>query len=288
MGAVILQLLLEGLILGFIYVALSIGLTLIYGVLRILHIAHAGIYALGAFFALTFHYFFNIWISIILAALLAALIGILIERFAYLPILDKPPYVPLVISIALYILISELSANIWGQYPKGFYTEIPSIRYDLFGISVTTYQLLVLAIIAPLILILWLIINKTKIGLASRALTQDIEVAQIMGISPKKVIDFNFFIGSALAGVCGALVGIYYAQVYPYMGDIAAYKALVVLVLGGLGSVIGALVGGLILGISETFLIAYFGYLLPREAFAFIIMILLLLFRPKGLFGRGM
>lgn len=214
------------------------------------------------------------------------MIGIIIERFAYLPLLDKPPYVPLVISIALYILINELSANVWGHHPKGFYTEIPSLRYTLFGINITSYQILVLAVIVPLIIVLWLIINKTKIGLASRALMQDIEIAKLMGINPKRIVDFNFFVGSALAGVCGALVAIYYAQVYPYMGDMAAYKALVVIILGGLGSVIGALVGGLILGISETFLIAYFGHLLPREAFAFVIMILILLLRPKGLFGK--
>jgi len=284
--SIIKQLLLEGLVLGFIYVALSIGLTLIYGALRILHIAHAGVYALGAFFALSLNYFFNIWIAIILGSLIAGFIGILIERFAYLPILNKPPYVPLVISIALYLLISESIANIWGHYPIGFYTEIPLMRYEIYGINITTYQILLLFTIIPLIIILWLILNKTKIGLASRALSQDLEISQVMGINPKRVIDFNFFIGSILAGACGALVGIYYSQVYPYMGDIAAYKALVVLILGGLGSVIGALVGGLVLGISETFLIAYFGYLLPREAFAFLIMILLLLVRPKGLFGK--
>jgi branched-chain amino acid transport system permease protein len=268
-------------------VALSIGLTLVYGVLKILHIAHAGVYALGALFALTLHYFFNIWISIAIATLLASLVGVLIERLTYLPLLDRPPHVPLVVSIALYTLICEVSANVWGHYPIGFYTEIPSVSYDLFGLSVSTYQLLILVVIAPLTLILWLTINKTKIGLASRALTQDIETSQVMGINPKKVVDFNFLVGSALAGLCGALVGIYYSQVSAYMGDLAAYKALIVLVLGGLGSMVGALVGGLILGISETFLIVYFGHLLPREAFAFVVMIIFLLFRPKGLFGRS-
>jgi branched-chain amino acid transport system permease protein len=136
------------------------------------------------------------------------------------------------------------------------------------------------------VLLVWLLVNRTRIGLASRAVAQDSEMAQAIGVNVKTVIAFNFIVGSALAGLGGILVGIYYSQVSPYMGGLVAYKGLVVIVLGGFGSVAGAVLGGLILGISETLLVSAVGNFLPRESFAFLVLILLLLFRPQGLFGR--
>ena len=273
---------------GVIYMIIALGLTMVYGLLRILHIAHAGVYTLGAYIAFsTYVVTHNIFLAIIAASIVCAILGVIIERSLYLPLLDKPAYIPLIISIAVYLLLAEVIAQIWGHYPIGFHVEeIPRESYEIGKVMIGFHQIIFLAVITGFILALWLIINKTKIGLASRAASQDFEMAMAMGENVIKVIDFNFIIGSILAGIGGLLVGIYYAKVFPYMGDIVAYKALVVIVIGGLGSIAGAIIGALILGIAETFLIATLGYLLPREAFAFIIMIILLLFRPQGLFGK--
>ena len=284
-----LQLILQGLIMGVIYATIALGLTMVYGLLRILHIAHASVYTWGAYVALTVYLAtHNILLAILACSAVCAILGILIERGLYLPMLDKPAYVPLIMSVATYLLMCELCANIWGHYPLGFHVaELPRESFNVGGVVIGTHQLVLLAIISGLIVVLWFIINRTKVGLASRAVAQDQDVAKVMGINVRKIVDFNFIVSSILAGIGGTLVGMYYAELKPYMGDVVAYKALVVIVLGGLGSVPGAIVGSLILGIAETFLIAFFGHLLPREAFAFIIMIILLLFRPQGLFGRA-
>ncbi len=284
----ILQELLSGVTMGAIYVAIALGLTIVYGILKVLHIAHAGVYMVGAYIGyMTFLYTENVAAALLAGSLGAMVMGVLIERAFYLPMLDKPRHIPLMISIALFILIEELGANIFGHHPKGFHINIPLISYEVGGVVVTSHQLLVLVLVYSVTAALWLFINKSKIGLASRALIQDQEIAQSMGVNVVRIVDVNFALGSALAGLGGVLVGMYYASISPFMGDMVAYKGLVVIVLGGFGSISGAVLGGLILGISEAFLTAHFGHILPREAFAFIIMTVLLIFRPQGLLGRA-
>ncbi len=282
-----LQLLIAGLVLGAVYISIALGLTLVYGILKILHIAHAGVYVIGAYLGLiTYSVSNNLLLAFLVAATGSAIIGLAIERLLYLPLLNKPRYVPLMISIALFILIEEGVANLAGHEPKSFSVDIPNYSFTLGPILITQYQILFMGIIYSLTLAIWLLLNKTLIGLASRALIQDIESAEANGINKNRIIDFNFIIGSALAGLVGMLVGIYYYNVKPYMGEIVAYKSLVVILLGGFGSVPGTILGGIILGISEAFLSAFFNQVLPTEAFAFIIMILLLIFRPQGLLGK--
>jgi branched-chain amino acid transport system permease protein len=272
---------------GFIYVAIAMGLTMVYGVLRILHIAHAGVYALGAYAGLTIYQATgNILAAGAVAIAASITVGYLIQRFVYAPVLGRSPLIPLTLSVAVFLLISEMIGIVWGYYPIGFHTQIPFTTYSYGEISITSYQLLVIVATLLSVLLVWLLINRTRIGLASRAVAQDSEMAQAIGVNVKTVIAFNFIVGSALAGLGGVLVGIYYSQVYPYMGGLVAYKGLVVIVLGGFGSVVGAVLGGLILGVSETLLVSTVGNFLPRESFAFLVLILLLLFRPQGLFGR--
>jgi branched-chain amino acid transport system permease protein len=283
----LIQLIISGVTIGFIYVAIAMGLTMVYGVLRILHIAHAGVYALGAYTGLTVYANTgNILAAAVSAMGVSILVGHLIQKYVYSPVLDKPPLIPLTLSVAVFLLASEMIGIVWGYYPLGFHTGIPFATYSYGEISITSYQILVIFATLSSVLLVWILLNRTRIGLASRAVAQDQEMVQAMGVNVKNVVAFNFIVGSALAGLGGVLVGIYYSQVSPYMGGLVAYKGLVVIVLGGFGSVIGAVVGGLILGLSETLLVSAFGYLLPRESFAFLVLILLLLFRPQGLFGR--
>ncbi|MEM4488952.1 MAG: branched-chain amino acid ABC transporter permease [Desulfurococcaceae archaeon] len=283
----VVQLLISGLSVGAIYSAMALGLTTIYGILRLLHIAHAGVYVAGAYFGFMLYILTgNIVLSFGASALSSMALGYAIERALYLPLIKKPKHILLAISIAMFMLIEELVANVAGHYPKGFYTNIPNVIINLGEVVLTTYQILVVGLAYIASLIVWGIYSKTKIGMASRALIQDMEIAECMGVNSKRVIDFNFLVGSALAGISGILVGIYYSSIWPYMGDPVAYKALVVIVLGGFGSIPGVILGGLILGVTESYLVALLGRLLPKDAFAFIVLILLLVFRPRGLFGK--
>ena len=285
----ILQHLLSGVTVGSIYAATALGLTLVYGLLKILHIAHAGVYVWGAyagFYAYT--YTGNPIVAGLASMAVAALLGVGIERVFYLRLLDKPRYVPLMVSIALFILMEELAANLFGHYPKGFHVEeLPRQSINVGGLTINALQVVVVSIILSAFVSLWAILAKTRFGIASQALIQDMEVSQALGVNLYRVLDVNFALGSALAGLAGLIVGMYYSSIYPYMGNIVAYKALVVIVLGGFGSIAGALLGGIILGVSEEFLTAYLGHILPREAFAFIVLVLLLIARPQGLLGRG-
>ena len=286
--AVIFQQLLNGITLSALYVAIALGLTITYGILKILHIAHAGVYLWGAYLGyLSYIYTGSVIVSLLVASFGAALIGVAIERIFYLPSLNKPPHITLIISIALFILLTELAAKIFGYYPKGFTIHWPLYTWNIGGVVITSMQLIFLGIVYGATFGVWIWASKTRMGLASRALIQDIETSKSMGVNVKKVIDINFLLGSALAGLSGVLVGMYYTMIYPHMGDVVAYKALVVIVLGGFGSLPGAIAGGLILGVSEAYLTTYFSNILPRDAFAFLIMIIILIFRPQGLFGRS-
>ncbi len=288
MYSTIIQELLNGITLGAVYVAIALGLTITYGILKILHIAHAGVYVWGAYIGfLGYVLTDNVIISLIVGSLGAALIGLGIERVFYIPALKKPPYVTLTISIALFILLSELASKIFGYYPKGFTVNLPLVMWNIGGVIINSMQIFFLILVYASSILVWVWAKKTRTGLASQAIMQDLEVAKALGINVNRLIDINFLIGSALAGLGGVAVGMYYTTIWPHMGDVVAYKGLVVIVLGGFGSIMGAISGGLILGVSESFLIAYFGNILPRDAFAFLIMILILIIRPQGLFGRS-
>lgn len=285
---VLIQHLVGGLAVGSIYAAMALGLTLVYGLLRILHIAHAGVYVAGAYAAYyTYMATGDFLLAVAASMLVSAAIGVAIERTLYLPMLDKPRHVPLMLSIALFILMEELIANMFGHYPKGFHVAgFPTGTVDVGGIAIRVDSLTVLFVTLAATIILWLLLTKTKMGIASQALIQDPEVAMALGVNMPRIVDINFALGSALAGFAGLLYGAYYGSISPYMGDVVAYKGLVVIVLGGFGSIMGALLGGLILGVAEEYLTAYFGYILPREAYAFIVLIILLIIRPQGLLGR--
>ena len=287
MLATLFQELLNGIVLSAIYIAIALGLTITYGILKVLHIAHAGIYVWGAYLGY-FSYIgtHSVILSFIVAFLGAGITGLAIERIFYLPNLDKPT-VTLMMSIALFILIEELMGVLFGYRPKGFTIHWPIYTWNIGNVVVNSMQLLLLGIIYGVSIALWIWTSKTKMGMASKAVIQDMEIAKSMGINVQRLIHINFLLGSGLAGLGGVLVGMYFTMIYPHMGDVVAYKGLAIIVLGGFGSIPGAIVGSLLLGVSEVYLTAYFGNILPRDAFAFLIMIIILIFRPQGLFGRS-
>jgi branched-chain amino acid transport system permease protein len=281
-----LEQMLNGLAIGAIYALITLGLALVYGILRILHVAHAAVYTVGAYVGLAiFSATHSLALAVAGSMAFCAVLGVLIERFVYFPLLKYPPYVPLIGSIACLLGIEELCRLVAGPYILSFPAELPFPSFSVGGIYISSTLSAVYGISAGVLILLWILTTKTELGLAMRATSQDMAIASSVGINSHWIISVTFMIGSAVAAIAGILVGIYYNQVYPSMGAVPAYKTLALIVVGGLGSVPGAVLAALLLGISETLLIGYAGIPLPRDALAFIAMIAVLLWRPQGLLG---
>jgi len=282
-----LELLIQGLIYGSMYAITAVGLTLVYGLLRILHIAHAGLFTLGGYLGLLLT---NATGSLILAIPLASaavgVVGMLMYRFCYQPILDRPPYIPLIASIGLFIAMEEIFRLIFGPYGLTYINPPLQTQIHLFGIPLRTAEVAMVVGSVVLLGVLAYLSQNTRTGVAWRATVDDPEIATSYGIDTIKVRYLNFFIGSALAAVGGIFISILSNLVEPTMGGVAAYKGLAIIVLGGLGNVAGTLVASLVLGIIEAFGTIYLGDLLDRDAIAFAFMIFVLMLRPHGMFSR--
>ncbi|MFH1932020.1 MAG: branched-chain amino acid ABC transporter permease [Pseudomonadota bacterium] len=282
-----LELLIQGLIYGSMYAIIAVGLTLVYGLLRILHIAHAGLFTLGGYLGLLLT---NATGSLILAIPLASaavgVVGMLMYRFCYQPILDRPPYVPLIASIGIFIAMEEIFRLIFGPYGLTYINPPLQTQIHLFGIPLRTAEVAMVVVSVALLGVLAYLSQNTRTGVAWRATVDDPEIATSYGIDTIKVRYLNFFIGSALAAVGGIFISILSNLVEPTMGGVAAYKGLAIIVLGGLGNVAGTLVASLVLGIIEAFGTIYLGDLLDRDAIAFAFMIFVLMLRPHGMFSR--
>jgi branched-chain amino acid transport system permease protein len=282
-----LELLIQGLIYGSMYAITAVGLTLVYGLLRILHVAHAGLFALGGYLGLLLT---NATGSLILAITLASttvgVVGMLMYRFCYQPILDRPPYVPLIASIGLFIAMEEVFRLIFGPYGLTYVNPPLQTQIHLLGIPLRTAEVAMVLVSVVLLGVLSYLSQNTRTGVAWRATVDDPQIATSFGIDTIKVRYLNFFIGSALAAVGGIFVSILSNLVEPTMGGVAAYKGLAIIVLGGLGNVAGTLVASLVLGIIEAFGTIYLGDLLDRDAIAFAFLIFVLMLRPHGMFSR--
>jgi branched-chain amino acid transport system permease protein len=280
--------LLNGIAMGSIYALVTLGLALVYGVMRILHVAHAAVYTIGAYAGL---YLFGATGSLALAFLgsmaICAAAGVIIERFLYFPLLKYPPFVPLIGSIAVLLSIEEAARLVAGPYILTFPAKLPFPEVYLWGTQISSGLMAIYVITAAVLLVLWYVTTRTELGLAMRAASQDAPIAAAMGINSHAIITITFVIGSAIAAIAGILVGIYYNQVYPTMGTVPAYKTLALIVVGGLGSVPGAVIASLALGMAETLLIGYANIPLPRDALAFIAMIGVLMWRSEGLLGSS-
>lgn len=283
----ILQQLVNGLTVGSLYALMALGLTMVYGVLRVLHIAHAAVFTLGAYGGLwTFTATGSFWLALLGAMGAAVAAGLAMERWVYWPLLAKPPIATLIASIGVFIALEEVYRIVGGPEPHAFPVPLRLGDVRLGGVLVTAPQVLVIAVTAALLLGLWLFLTRTSLGLALRAVSQDREMAAACAMNVRRIVRLNFALGSALAGVAGMLVGVYYNSVAPTMGDVTAYKGLAIIVLGGLGSIPGTVLGALLIGVVETVLIGLVEFPFPRDAWAFLAMIAVFLLRPQGLLGR--
>ncbi len=283
------ELIAQGLVQGCIYASIALGLTLVYGLLRILHVAHAALFTLGAYVGvITTNATGSLTLAFIAAMIVSGLAGVLVFRLGYKPILNRPPFVALIASIGLYIAAEEIFRILFGASGISFARPPLQTQVQLFGgLQFKQAEILVMVGTALIIAVLAYLQNKTRVGVACQATVSDPQMAESFGISLQLVRDINFFVGSALAAFAGVWVGLLNNLVEPTMGSVPAYKALAIIVLGGLGSVPGTLLAALTLGVIESFGTIYLGKVLDRNAIAFAFLILVLLVRPQGMFAKG-
>lgn len=282
-----LQQIANGLTIGVVYALIASGLALVYGVLRVLHFAHGGVYMVTAYVAtfviLTTGIAF--WPALAVALLFAGILGVLIERFVYRPLRGESPIAPLIAGVGVYIFLEDMLRRLAGPYTRPFPADFPGSA-QLGPLTVTVEQGLVFAASIIGLGSLVYIIRGTKVGLGVQAVAQDAQTAASMGIDVNRVVALTFFVGSVLAGLAGVLVALYFNAVDPGMGAIPGMKAFAIVVFGGLGSVVGAVLAALSLGLVEAIVTGYFNLPLGRDAIAFVLLIVVLLVRPQGLFGR--
>ena len=295
----LLQNLLNGIAVGAIYALIALGYTMVYGILKLINFAHGDIFMLGSFVG----FYAGGWAAkhmqgqpgalgwwaaggiMLLAMIVCAFVGYLNERIAYRPLRNAPRIASLITAIGVSFLLEYGGQFVFGPDPKFFPTLLEKHLINVGGIATTNYQIIVLVVAVIFMGILQYIIYGTKFGRAMRAVSFNFETASLMGIPTDRVISTTFIIGSALAAVAGILFGLSYPKIDPLMGIMPGLKAFIAAVLGGIGNVPGAVVGGLIIGIIESF-VGGSRFSNFRDAIAFIILIAILLFRPSGLFGK--
>jgi len=278
----------NGIALGSIYALTAIGYTMVYGIIRLINFAHGDIYMIGAFLSLTALTLFNMPLvpAFLFGMAGAALFGIVIAKFAYSPVFKAPRINLFLSAVGVAIFLENFAMLVWGPETQSFPDVITNKAYNILGLRITTLQLIILGTTIVLVAILTYVVQYTKLGRAMRCTSQDMDTAKLMGINTNRIVFYTFAIGSSLGAAAGVLVGMYYKAVYPMMGFVPGLKAFIAAVIGGVGSIPGAMIGGLIMGISESLGAAYIssGY---RDAIAFIILIIILLVKPDGLFGKS-
>lgn len=285
---VFVQQIINGVSLGSIYALIALGYTMVYGIIKLINFAHGDIYMVGAyvsFFAITMANM-SIVPALIISMVVTALLGMLVERLAYAPLRHAPRISVLITAIGMSFLLEYGSMYFVSPTPRTFPEVMGNLAYNIGGFAINGQQLLIFAITSILMVVLTYVVQKTKVGQAMRAVSFDTETAQLMGINANRIINFTFGIGSALAAAGGVLVGVYYNSIDPLMGIMPGLKAFVAAVFGGIGSIPGAMAGGIMLGVIEA-LVSGFISSTFRDAAAFAILILVLLFRPSGIFGKA-
>jgi branched-chain amino acid transport system permease protein len=296
-----------GLAQGSVYALIALGYTLVYGILLMINFAHGEVYMSGAFTAvflaqylaeigiLETHPVLGIIAMILLAASVSTIVAVLLERIAYRPLRNAPRLVPLITAIGASFALQYTFRGLYGAEFRS-YPPVPALlgTVSIFGFDVPRVQLVVLGAAVVLMVILYLFVEKTKMGKAMRAVSEDKDVSRLMGIDIDKVIVTTFAIGGALAGIAGIFNGLFRPQgVYFFMGFFPGLKAFTAAVLGGIGNLPGAMIGGLLLGVIESIFpnLILEGLGIPaanqlRDAFAFTVLVLILIFRPQGIFGE--
>ena len=301
---IFLQQLINGLVLGSVYALVALGYTMVYGILELINFAHGEITMMGAMVALAVIGALGLAVPgmpgvILLAAgLLVAIpvcmaLGLLIERVAYRPLRNAPRLAPLITAIGVSIILQNVAMLIWGKQYIAFPPILPQGRHTVFGATISDTQIIILLLAASIMLGLTLLVQKTRLGRAMRATAQSRQVASLMGVDVNRVIAATFLIGSALAAIAGVMVSAYYGLAHYYMGFLLGLKAFSAAVLGGIGNLAGAMLGGLLLGVIESLGAGYIGDVTGgflgshyQDVFAFFVLILVLVFRPSGLLGE--
>ncbi len=284
--ATFLQHCLTGISLGGAYALIAIGYTMVYGILRLINFAHGDLFMIAGYLMIFTLADFPWYIAIPIVLIGTVVIGIVIERLAYKPLRSAPRMSIMISAIGVSLLLQNLATYLFTALPRG-YPEIPYLKriYQFGPLSASFVTFLTPILTMALVFLMVMMINKTKIGMAMRAVSKDYETAEIMGIKINSVVSFTFAIGSLLAGIGSILYFTDRMSVNPFSGSLPGLKCFVAAVLGGIGSIPGAMIGGFILGIGETFLVAL-GFSTFSDAFTFILLIVMLLVKPTGLFGE--
>ncbi len=300
---IFLQQLINGLVLGSIYALVALGYTMVYGILELINFAHGEITMMGAMVALSVIGALALaapglpGVLMLAAGLTVAIpvcmaLGLLIERVAYRPLRFAPRLAPLITAIGVSIILQNIAMLIWGKQYIPFPDVLPQGRHTFYGAAITDVQIAILLLTTGIMLMLILLVQKTRLGRAMRATAQSRQVASLMGVDVNRVIASTFVIGAALAAVAGVMVSAYYGLAHYYMGFMLGLKAFSAAVLGGIGNLGGAMLGGLLLGLIESFGAGYIGDLTGgflgshyQDVFAFFVLIAVLVFRPQGLLG---
>ncbi|HEX7513611.1 MAG TPA: branched-chain amino acid ABC transporter permease [Candidatus Methylomirabilis sp.] len=306
------QVVLDGLVLGFMYALIALGYTMVYGVLEFINFAHSEIFVVGAFVGVEILLGlkargvlgnlspFLVLILLLLAGMLVSgLLAAAVERVAYRPLRNAPRLIPLISAIGVSFFLQDavrLFESLWRNAFNLVYPTMDqlNLRFQLTEtIDISTRSLVVIIAALGMLLLLHLLVNRTKIGKAMRAVAEDQATASLMGINVNRIISLTFLIGGAMGGAAGVLFGVQYSLINPYTGFIPGLKAFTAAVLGGIGNITGAMMGGLVLGLLEAFAASYLSLLTNgafgaeyKDIFAFSILILILIFRPKGLMGE--
>ncbi|MDR7485593.1 MAG: branched-chain amino acid ABC transporter permease [Armatimonadota bacterium] len=302
----------DGLVLGFVYAMIALGYTMVYGVLQMINFAHSEIFVTGAFVGAEilllmqargvlagFHPLALLAIILAVAMLASGVLAVAVERVAYRPLRGAPRLIPLISAIGVSFFLQDAIRLVESLWRNAFYLTYPSIaffdtRIVLTGdVDISVKSILIVIASVLMLMVLTLFVNRTKVGTAIRAVAEDQATAGLMGINVGQMISLTFLIGGMMGGAAGALFGVQFGTINPYTGFIPGIKAFTAAVLGGIGNVPGAMVGGLVLGMLETFAASYMSLLTGgafgaeyKDIFAFTVLILILMFRPRGLLGE--
>lgn len=282
----------NGISLGSLYALIAIGYTMVYGILKLINFAHGDIFMMAAYFAFFGVATFNLpwYFAFIIAIVITGVLGMTIEFTAYRPLRSAPKISILISAIGVSFLLENLAVVLFGGRPKAFPT--PKIFTDVVvigGVSIQNLTFIIPIVTVMLLFVLLHLVNNTNVGMAMRAVAKDVETARLMGIKVNRIISLTFAIGSMLAAVGSMMWCVKYPQIVALMGMIPGLKCFIAAVIGGIGDIKGAVIGGFILGIGEIMLVAFLpaltGY---RDAFAFILLIVILLFKPTGIMGKNL
>lgn len=285
----LLQQLINGIALGSIYALIALGYTMVYGTIKLINFAHGDIFMMGAFVG---YYAINViglnlFLGLLVSMVFCAVLGVVIERVAYKPLRASTRVAALITAIGVSYLLQNTMSYLFGAEVQPFPSEFGNKPIPLFaGVTINGKQILIFATTLVLMALLQFIVKFTKMGKAMRAVAVDEDAAKLMGIDVDRVISFTFALGSALAGIAGVLVALYYNTYSALMGTVPGMKAFVAAVLGGIGSIPGAMVGGYVIGILET-MVSYLGFSTYKDAVVYFLLIVILIVLPSGLFGKN-